>query len=212
MGGQPSLDAERAAYADAFLAARESGDVDAMATAALGLSSLRRFGDPAGRAPALLHQAYVAAADSPLLRARLAAGLARSWVYGNDASRAAPFAAEAVQLATTLGNAAVLADALDAQLASCWGPDDLAERLHITAQLSDAAAHVDDPRTRLDAVLWRLTTALETLDVVGVQRQLFALDVLAAETGSPNAVVFATSRRGVFTPLPWGFGTSPESI
>src|SRR6059058_341155 len=103
MGGQPSLDAERAAYADAFLAARESGDVDAMATAALGLSSLQRFGDHAGRAPALLHQAYVAAADSPLLRARVAAGLARSWVYGNDAKRAAPFASEAVQLATSVG-------------------------------------------------------------------------------------------------------------
>src|SRR5947209_8916915 len=117
MGGQPSLDTERAAYADAFLAARASGDVDAMATAALGLSSLQRFGDPAGRAPALLHQAYVAAADSPLLRARLAAGLARSWVYGNDADRAAPFAAEAVRLASSLGDAAVLADALDAQLA-----------------------------------------------------------------------------------------------
>src|SRR4051794_41730375 len=94
MGGQPSLDAERAAYADAFLAARESGDVDAMATAALGLSSLQRFGDPAGRAPALLHQAYVAAAGSPLLRARVAAGLARAWGYGKEAGRAPPVAAE----------------------------------------------------------------------------------------------------------------------
>src|SRR4051794_41960691 len=92
MGGQPSLDAERAAYADAFLAARESGDVDAMAAAALGLSSLQRFGDPAGRAPALLHQAYVAAADSPLLRARVAAGVARSSGYGKDAKSAAPVA------------------------------------------------------------------------------------------------------------------------
>ena len=145
-----------------------------------------------------------------MLRARVAAGLARSWVYGNDAKRAAPFASEAVQLATSLGDPAVLADALDAQLASCWGPDDLAERLHISAQLSDVAAHVDDPRTRLDAVLWRLTTALETLDVVGVQRQLAALDVLAAETGSSNAVFFATSRRAMYTLLIGDFERSRE--
>src|SRR5690349_20122516 len=143
-----------------------------MAAAALGLASLQRFGGPGGRTPALLHEAYLAAADHPPDRARLAAALARSWVYGNDAARGAPFAAEAVELAEGLGDPTILADALDAQLANYWGPDDLAARLRITARLQDVAAHVDDVRTRLDAHLWRLTTALETLDVVGVHRQL----------------------------------------
>jgi len=36
-----------------------------------------------------------------------------------------------------------------------WGPDDLAERLHVTARLQDVAAHVDDCGTRMDAHLWR---------------------------------------------------------
>jgi hypothetical protein len=53
-----------------------------MAAAALGLASLQRFGGPGGRTPALLHEAYLAAADSSAMRARLAAALARSWVYG----------------------------------------------------------------------------------------------------------------------------------
>src|SRR5690242_7704802 len=168
-----------------------------MAAAALQLAGLQRFGGPSGRTPALLHEAYLAAADRPAVRARLAAALARSWVYANDAARGAPYAAEAVELAEAEGDLTLLADALDAQLANCWGPDDLAERLRITDRLQDVAAHVDDLRTRMDSHLWRLTTALETLDTIGVQRQLSALELLADETGSPLVRYFALTRRAM---------------
>lgn len=194
-------EAARAAHCDAFVAARAADDAGAMAAAALGLASLQRFGGPGGRTPALLHEAYLAAADSPATRARLAAALARSWVYGNDAARGATFAVEAVELAEQTGDPTVLADALDGQLAVSWGPDDLSERLHITARLQDVAAHVDDVRTRMDAHLWRLTTALETLDVTGMHRQLSALDLLADETGSPLVRYFALSRRAMHAAL-----------
>jgi hypothetical protein len=199
--GQPSLDRERTSYAAAFDEAAAAGDVTAMANAALGLASLQRFGEEAGRAPAALHRAYVAAADIPSLRARLAAGLARSWVYCYDPARARPFADEAAQLAASGDDPALLADALNAQLATRWGPDDLSDRLHITARLQDVAAHVDAAQTRLDAHLWRLTTALETLDVIGVQRQLSALDMLAAETGLDVVAFFAASRRAMHAVL-----------
>ena len=194
-------EAARAAHCDAFVAARAADDVDAMAAAALGLASLQRFGGPGGRTPALLHEAYLAAADSAVTRARLAAALARSWVYGNDAARGATFAVEAVELAEETHDPTVLADALDGQLAVSWGPDDLSERLHITARLQDVAAHVDDVRTRMDAHLWRLTTALETLDVTGMHRQLSALDLLADETGSPLVRYFAMTRRAMHATL-----------
>jgi hypothetical protein len=194
-------EAARAAHCDAFVAARAADDVAAMAAAALGLASLQRFGGPGGRTPALLHEAYLAAADSPATRARLAAALARSWVYGNDAARGATFAVEAVELAEQTGDPTALADALDGQLAVSWGPDDLSERLHVTARLQDVAAHVDDVRTRMDAHLWRLTTALETLDVTGMHRQLSALDLLADETGSPLVRYFALTRRAMHAAL-----------
>jgi hypothetical protein len=192
-----SLDAARAAHGDAFVAARTAGDVEAMASAALQLAAVQRFGGPSGRTPALLHEAYLAASDLPVTRARLAAALARSWVYGNDAFRGAPFAVEAVELAAETGDPTLLADALDAELATCWGPDDLTARLRATARLQDVAAHVDDVRTRLDAHLWRLTTALETLDIVCVHRQLAGLDLLADETGSSLARYFAITRRAM---------------
>jgi hypothetical protein len=114
-----------------------------------------------------------------------------------DAVRGEPFALEAVELAEDSKDPVLLADALDARLATCWGPDDLSERLRVTARLQDVAAHVDDVRTRMDAHLWRLTTALETLDVTGVHRQLSALDLLVAETGSPIVRYFAMTRRAM---------------
>lgn len=194
---QAEWEAARATQIEAFVAARAADDVDAMAAAALQLAGLQRFGGPGGRTPALLHEAYLAAADRPDIRARLAAALARSWVYANDAARGAPFAAEAVELAEAEADPTLLADALDAQLANCWGPDDLTERLRITARLQDLAAHLDDVRTRMDGHLWRLTTALETLDTIGVQRQLSGLDLLADETGSAVVRYFALTRRAM---------------
>jgi hypothetical protein len=194
-------EAARAAYCAAFVAARSADDVDDIAAAALGLASLQRFGGPGGRTPALLHEAYLAAADTTATRARLSAALARSWVYGNDAARGAPFALEAVELAEDAADPTVLADALDAQLATNWGPDDLSARLHITSRLQDVAAHVDDVRTRMDAHLWRLTTAVETLDVTGMHRQLSALDLLADETESPLVRYFAMTRRAMHATL-----------
>ena len=50
----------------------------------------------------------------------------------------------------------------------------------------------------LSAHLWRLTTAWECLDVIAVQRQLRALDVLADESASPRAAFFAGARRAMY--------------
>lgn len=190
-------DTARAAYADAFDRARRDVDVDAMTTAALGLAALQQFGEPAGRVPALLHEAYLASGAGTATRGRLAAALARSWAYSYEAHRGQPFAQEAVTVADRLGDPRLLADALDAHLATCWGPDDLAERVRISSRLREVTAHLDDVQPRLDAHLWRLTTVLETLDVIGAHRELAALDVLAQESDSPTVRYFATARRAM---------------
>jgi len=190
-------EAARAALVAAFDVARAAGDTQAMVAAALAMPASQGFGVHAGQLPVLLHEAYQAAGSLPD-RCRLAAALARSWVYGGDAQRAGRFASEAQRLAAEVGTAEAVADALDAALLVHWGPDDFSERLSLAARLDDVAAHLADPQARLSAHLWRLTTAWESLDIVAVQRQLRALDVLARDSGSDRAAFFAVSRRAMY--------------
>lgn len=190
-------DAARAALVTAFDVARAAGDTQAMAAAALAMPASQEFGVYPGQLPALLYEAYEAAGTPPD-RCRLAAALARSWVYGGDAQRARRFADEAQRLAAEVGTAEVTADALDAALLTHWGPDDFSQRLSLAARLDDVAAHLADPQARLSAHLWRLTTAWESLDIVAIQRQLRALDVVAKESGSDRAAFFAVSRRAMY--------------
>jgi hypothetical protein len=187
----------RTAAIRAFHQARDAGDTERMAEAALSLPSGQQFGEHPGQIPALVHEAYVAAADPPM-QARLAAALARAWVYGGDAPRGVPFAEKAVSIADGIGDPLILADALDAALLSRWGPDDFTGRLQLSVRLADTAAHLTATEPRLSAYLWRLTTAWECLDVIAVQRQLRALDVLAGETGSPRVAFFAGARRAMY--------------
>jgi hypothetical protein len=190
------LDAMRTALVAAFDTARAAGDSEAMADAALAMPAVQRFGVHPGQIPALLYEAYTRT-ESTSRRCHLAAALARSWVYGGDAARAARFADDAQRLAAELSSPATTADALDAALVAHWGPDDFAERVSLAARLDDVAAHLRDPELCLSAHLWRLTTAWECLDIVAVQRQLRALDGAAEESGSARAAFFAVSRRAM---------------
>ena len=189
-------DRSQAALIRAYHEARGTGDFDRIERAALSLPSGQQFGAHPGQVPALVHEAYAAAA-TPLSRCRLAAALARAWAYGGEADRAVSFADEAVRLAEAIGEPPILADALDAALLARWGPDSFAQRLEQSARLASAAAHLADPELRLSAYLWRLTTAWECLDLVAVQRQLRALDMLAEETGADRIAFFAASRRAM---------------
>jgi hypothetical protein len=193
----------------AFTEAQASGDPERIERAALALPSGQSFGTHPGQVPALVHQAYAAAA-TPASRSRLAAALARAWVYGGDAARATAFADEAVTLASATGDPTVVAGALDAALLARWGPDAFADRLRLSARLADSAAHLADPEMRLSAHLWRLTTAWECLDVVAVQRQLRALDLLAQETGSARIAFFASARRAMHALVTAGLDVADE--
>ncbi len=186
----------RASLVAAFVAAREANDGEGMAAAALAMPTSQRFGVFPGQIPALLHEAYGVTSSLPT-RCRLAAALARSWVYGGDAARAVRFAEDAQHLATQVATPEAAADALDAALLAHWGPDDFNERLSLASRLDDVAAHLADPELRLSAHLWRLTTAWECLDIVAVHRQLRALDMVAEESGSARAAFFASSRRAM---------------
>jgi len=202
---------DQAALVRALLAARQAGDAELIENAAVSLPLGQRFGAHPGQVPALLYEAYAQATAAPR-RCRLAAALARAWVYGGYPERSRVFAREATDLALSTGDPRLVADALDAALLANWGPDCFAERLSLAARLEEAAAHLTEPELRLTACLWRLTTAWECLDVVAVQRQLRALDRLAEESGSARIAYFAAARQAMHTVVTADLATADLAI
>jgi hypothetical protein len=172
--------------------AESQQDLITRAAAILGLARGQQYNLTAGLLPVRLHAAYEAV-DDPPLRARLAAALARCWAYANEPRRARPFAIEALHLADQQDDLVLLADALDAALASHWGPDDLALRRDWALRLADTTAHLADHDARLQAAIWSLIVAWEVLDLPRMHRSMSAIELLAEE--SPRAEFFAATRR-----------------
>jgi len=181
-----------ALYEQAAERCRATDDLEGWTRAVLGTASAQVFGSEPGRLPAQIHEVYQRV-EAPEPRTRLAAALARCWVYAGDAARALPFAEEALRQAEPLADPVLLADALDAALAAHWGPDELDQRRLLAGRLVETAAHVLDPDTRLKAHLWGLQVACEDLNLPAMHRQMRALERLGEE--SPRAAFFAASRR-----------------
>ena len=169
-----------------------TGEVDARTREALDLAETYVFGTEPGRIPAVLFEAYDAT-SAPRDRALLGAALARCWAYAGEHGRAVPFAVAAVRAAEEADDPVVLAEALDAALATHWGPDELEVRTDLTGRLAEVAAHLTDVDARTRAHLWMLTVAAETLDVSELNRQMRALERLGEE--SRRSLFFAASRR-----------------
>ncbi|MDQ6754574.1 MAG: hypothetical protein M3017_14525 [Actinomycetota bacterium] len=183
-------------YLQTCIEASRTGRLDLLTDAALRLIGRHRFGTPAGRLPALLHRAYRAAEDTSE-RGRLAAALARLWVYSGEAARAVAFADDALRLAEDTDNTDDLADALEASLLVRWGPQDVSARAAMSTRLAELTAYSEDLELRLRALCWVLTSALERLDALGVDRQLRELDLLASQSGSARVMFYALSRRAM---------------
>ena len=173
----------------------------------LGAASVYLFGSEPGKLPAQLYDVLARTADDAT-RARLAAALARCWAYAGQVRRAIQFADEAVERAQRAGAAELVADCLDAALAAHWGPDELDVRRSLAIRLDETAAHVLDPGARLQAHLWGLQVACETLDIQAIHRQIRALELLGEE--SARALFFAASRRLMLDLLRGRTDTTPQ--
>lgn len=186
------LDTAARFFARADEQADHDGDLPVRIAAVLGLARGQRYNLSPGTLPVRLHVLYETV-DDPAQRIRLAAALARCWAYSNEPRRARPFALEALQVAEQLDDPWLLADALDAALASHWGPDDVARRREWATRLDDVAVYLSDPDARLQAQLWALTVGWEVLDLPKMHRSMRAIELLAEE--SARAEFFAASRR-----------------
>lgn len=196
-------------YTVAATLAGTAGDLDAWAQAALGAASVQAFDTEPGRLPSLLHDVLVRTTDVAV-RSRLAAALARCWVYAGQSERGSRFSGLALQYARGSGDEGVVADALDAALATHWGPDEIEVRRVVARELDEVTAHAADPDVRLQSHLWGLHVACEALDVQAMNRQMRALERLGEE--SPRALFFAASRRLMLDLLRGRTDTTPQLI
>jgi hypothetical protein len=179
-------------YDAAISRCRSTEDLASWTRAVLGAASVYVFGTEPGKLPAQLYDVLVRTTDDAD-RARVAAALARCWAYAGHITRATQFADEAVERAERTSDPMLLADCLDAALASHWGPDEVSVRVALAFRLDEVAAHVLEAETRLQAHLWGLQVACEVLNLQAIHRHMRALEQLGDE--SDRARFFAASRR-----------------
>ena len=185
---------------DAFNAAashaRRLGRSDLLARAALG-----RAGP---QADVWMKPAHVQSLDEALrslptaddpLRVRVLARLALELYYSEHVDRRHELTAEAVAMARRLGDGATLAHALSARHGALIGPENLADRLAISDELTALADELGDRRVAFDARYWRLLDVLELGDPAAADAEVEALMVLSDEIREPMYAWYAARIR-----------------
>ena len=185
------------AFTDAASAARDSGDRDLLATAALGVASTWAWsGVVAPQRLDLLTEALTVATDDAL-RARLLAKLAGELYYGPDVERRDELTAQAVAIARKLDDPTLLGQCLDARTYALWGPGGGPERSAAATEICRLAAAADDRELALTGHTWGITAAMELGDMSALDDALAAYADLADQLRQPRYRWYARSRRSV---------------
>ena len=191
--------AHRQTLLDAADLAREMGDAERLASAAL--ANTRSFWSATRRVDAERVAAFRDAlaaldgGDSPL-RARLLARLAVELVYSGDAVAVRRLSDEALAMARRLGDLPTLAQVLVPRYNTIRGdPGTLGERLSDTAELLDVATRLTDPSLRCEAYGWRAVAAMEAAQAEEAATCLDAFERMAAAVHQPAMLWYVAYMR-----------------
>jgi AAA ATPase-like protein len=196
-----------ATYRDAFSVARQLGDYDAAARAAIGLHLAGVKTGPSAERDS--HAALLAAAAEALdgtptaLAAQVQAALARTLYHSLEAgqmAQAVPIAERAVEIARDSGDPPAIADSLQALHDVAWRPGQANRRLDVLGQLAQQASERGAVRIRLRTQLLRAQALLE----LGEPRALAEADAYcggADRLGDPLSRWQSLSRRAATTLL-----------
>lgn len=174
------------AFAAAAAIARELDSGELLARAAVGYEDAGwRPGIVSRTAIELLEEAIPALGDdSPELRVRVLAGLARTLDLQGDLARGAIVRGNAIELARSLDDRAGLAKVL---VRSYWarGLSPLDEILAMVSEGKELAEELEDAETRTEAMAWRVPTFVAMGDLGAARRELAALRQMAERTAQP---------------------------
>jgi DNA-binding CsgD family transcriptional regulator/tetratricopeptide (TPR) repeat protein len=174
------------AYRRAADIARERGDAELLARAAVGYEEASwRPGMVDQGADELLEEAAAALGDQDSeLRVGLLSGLARALGLQGHRDRGAVVRANAIAMARRLGDRPGLATAL---MRSYWsrGPTSLREILAMITEARDLGEALGNTEIVAEAMAWRVPALVALCDLDGAREQVAALHAMAERTAQP---------------------------
>jgi class 3 adenylate cyclase len=175
--------------------ARQLGDADALARAALANTQGHTFtgvGEVDRERVEMLEAAIAVAGDNDLpRRARLLATLGLELNWEADPRRRLALSEEALRLARSLDDADTLASVLLARDYTITGPENVAERFANTTELLAMAERMGDPVLASRALGLRFKASIELADVAEAERCVARRQTVVPHLGQP-ALTWAT--------------------
>jgi tetratricopeptide (TPR) repeat protein len=189
----------KATFLEAEEAARETGDAEQLARAAIGFGEPQVEGGLVDRQLiALLEEAMRGLGpEDSALRARLMARLSLELTFSDEAALRESLSLEAIEMARRLGDVVALCNALRARWLARWGPDGLEERATLAEEHLALARATGDREIELLARARRITCRVEAGDGAAAALDIAAHAGLAEELRMPYyAWVAATMKAG----------------
>jgi tetratricopeptide (TPR) repeat protein len=200
----------RTTFLTAFDVARNLGDAERLAVAALG------FGEPqvqAGVADRRLMDLLREALDalSPgdgALRARILSRLSLELTFSGETELREALSLEALEMARRLDEVVPLASALRARWLAIWGPDGLEERTGIADEILRLGGVTGDRETELIGRARRITCAMEAGNIRLAEADIVAHSDLANELRMPYHQWVAAAMRAMRALLDGSLGAA----
>jgi len=124
---------------------------------------------------------------SDKLRTRVLARYAQTLVYRSDYERAGETSRQALDLAESVGDPAVVVEALRARQLACSAPDGSAERALLAVRMLEMAELLRNVTVEMWGRLWRIDRLFETGQLVAVASELLDLASCIERVHQPEA-------------------------
>jgi hypothetical protein len=174
---------------------------DPVVTLALSAVSDEGFLEVDSGLVSLLETALTRVADDRA-RARLLARLAHALLGDPEARvRRRELVDDALALARRSGDAAVLAEVLDARLHALWDPEGALDRLAAAGEIIDLARGSADPERERRGLFWRFIALMELGRVGEAEAVLAVFDREARLAGDAEARVMVVSRHAMLATI-----------
>ena len=142
----------------------------------------------------ILDEALAALSDEEtLLKVRVLARLATALYLSpfDSLPRRDSLSGASVELARRLGDGPTLAYALHARHLAVWGPDNVEERVTLSAEIVELAQQADDFALEITGHVWQLADLFEIGDMPGADHEIEAHEALARRVGYPHFIAHA---------------------